>query len=167
MGTRIAIPVEEYLHTSFPDLDREYWDGELLERTLPDTLHAKVQSLLIVFFWLLRKRLAIFPYAEARMRLGSNRFLIPDVAVFYGAEPARVPDTPPLIAIEILSPDDKMTAVREKLEEYKRWGVPHSWLIDPNSRRLYTCDAGLTEVTTLQVPELDIELRPSDIFDWD
>jgi Uma2 family endonuclease len=33
--------VEEYLHTSFPDLDKEYWDGELVERALPERLHEK------------------------------------------------------------------------------------------------------------------------------
>jgi Uma2 family endonuclease len=36
-----------------------------------------------------------------------------------------VPDTPPLIVVEILSPDDRLTEVREKLEEYRAWGVPH------------------------------------------
>jgi Uma2 family endonuclease len=166
MGTRAAIPVEEYLHTSFPDLDREYRDGELVERTLPDYLHGKVQMILAMFFGLLRKRLAVYPCTETRMKLGPNLFLIPDVAVFHGSEPAALPDTPPLIAIEILSPDDRMSAVREKLEHYKRWGVPHAWLVDPHSQRLYTCDAGLAEVTTLQVPELDLDVTPNDIFDW-
>jgi hypothetical protein len=45
--------------------------------------------------------------------------------VFHPREPGLVPDTPPLIAIEILSPDDLLTEVREKLEEYRAWGVPH------------------------------------------
>ena len=39
MGSKAALPVEEYLHTSFPDLDKEYRDGELVERSLPDYLH--------------------------------------------------------------------------------------------------------------------------------
>jgi Uma2 family endonuclease len=54
-----------------------------------------------------------------------------------------VPDTPPLVAIEILSPDDRLIEVRQKLEEYQAWGVPHIWLIDPRSHRFYTCDSGL------------------------
>lgn len=32
MSVNTALSVEEYLHTSFPDLDREYRDGELVER---------------------------------------------------------------------------------------------------------------------------------------
>jgi Uma2 family endonuclease len=167
MGARTAISVEEYLHTSFPDLDREYRDGELLERTLPDKLHAKVQVLLAVFFWMLRQKLPVFAYTELRMRLGPGTFLISDVSVFYGEEPASIPDTPPLIAVEILSEDDRMTAVREKLQQYKDWGVPHAWLVDPHSRRLYTCDAGLSEVTHFEVPELGITVEPANIFDWE
>jgi Uma2 family endonuclease len=60
MGARTAISIEEYLHTSFPDLDREYRDGELLERTLPDYLHGKVQLIIGAFFLMLRKRLGIY-----------------------------------------------------------------------------------------------------------
>jgi Uma2 family endonuclease len=41
MSARTGLSVEEYLHTSFPDLDREYRDGELVERSLPDYLHGK------------------------------------------------------------------------------------------------------------------------------
>jgi Uma2 family endonuclease len=167
MGARTAISVEEYLHTSFPDLDREYRDGELLERTLPDYLHGKVQLIIGAFFLMLRKRLGIYACSETRMRLGPSIFLIPDVAVFQGSEPAAIPDTPPLIAIEILSPDDRMSAVREKLEHYRNWGVPHAWLVDPHSRRLYTCDARLSEVTHFEVPELGITVEPANIFDWE
>jgi Uma2 family endonuclease len=53
------------------------------------------------------------------MKLREGRYLIPDFAVFWRTKPPLVPDAPPLIAIEILSPDDRLTAVREKLEEYR------------------------------------------------
>jgi len=50
MGAKAGISVDEYLHTSFPDLDREYRDGELVERSVPDYLHGRTQALLLVFF---------------------------------------------------------------------------------------------------------------------
>jgi hypothetical protein len=62
-------------------------------------------------------------------------------------------------------PDDRLTAVREKLEEYKAWGVPHVWLVDPHAKRLYMCDHGLMKVSSLQIPELGIEPLPDRIFD--
>jgi len=76
-----------------------------------------------------------------------------------------VPDQPPFIAVEILSLDDRLTAVREKLEACKSWGVPHVWVVDPHSRRMYTCEAGLTEVASLRIPELDVEVTPGEIFE--
>jgi Uma2 family endonuclease len=81
--------VEEYLHTGFPDLDREYRDGELIQRSLPGYLHGKTQLLLAAFFAALRKRLSIFPRTETRMRIRSRRYVIPDLAVFWPDEPSR------------------------------------------------------------------------------
>ena len=156
--------VEEYLHLSFPDLDREYRDGEIVERSLPTYLHGKTQGILIAIFIALRSRMNVFPSVETRMKIRTGLYLVPDVAVFYPDEPSDVPENPPLIAIEVLSPDDRLTAAREKLEEYRTWGVPHVWLVDPYSKRMYTCDEKLIEVTRFTVPELAIEISPSQIF---
>ena len=102
---------------------------------------------------------------ELRVRLRAGLILIPDVAVYWPNKPARVPDTPPLIAVEILSDDDRLPKVRSKLKEYRAWGVVHVWLIDPYERSLYVCDDHLQEVDVLRVPELDLELHPADVFD--
>jgi Uma2 family endonuclease len=165
MGTKAALSVEAYLHTSFPDLDKEYRDGEVVERSLPTFLHGKTQGLIAAFFVALRKTRSLYVCTETRMQLRPGLYLIPDVAVFYPDEPGEVPDFPPLIAIEILSPDDRLSAVRDKLEEYRAWGVAHVWLVDPYSRRMYTCDGVLNEVQALAVPEWGVEVKPSDLFE--
>ena len=166
MGARAGISVDEYLHASFPDLDREYRDGELVERSVPDYLHGRTQALLLVFFEALRKKLSFYACSETRVKVREGLYLIPDVSVFRPSPPpSSVPDQPPLIAVEILSLDDRWTAVREKLETYKSWGVPHVWLVDPHSRRMYTCEARLTEVASLRIPELDVEVTPGEIFE--
>jgi Uma2 family endonuclease len=166
MGARAGISVDEYLHTSFPDLDREYRDGELVERSVPDYLHGRTQVLLLVFFEALRKKLFFYACSETRVKVREGLYLIPDVSVFRPSPPpSSVPDQPPFIAVKILSPDDRLNSVREKLEEYKTWGVPHVWFVDPHSRRMYTCQAGLTEVPSLRIPELGVEVTPSEIFE--
>lgn len=166
MGTKAVLPVAEYLHTSFPDLDKEYRDGELVERSLPDYLHSKTQGLLILLLGALRKTFPVFVCPELRVQVRPGLIRIPDVSVYYPNEPQeRVPATPPFVAIEILSPDDRMTDVRNKLAEYRTWGVAHVWLVDPHSKRMYTCDAELIEVSALSIRELNIELKPDDIFE--
>ena len=166
MGIKAALPVEEYLHTSFPDLDKEYRDGELVERSLPDYLHSKTQGLLIALFGALRKAFPVFVCPELRVQVRPGLIRIPDVSVYYPNEPQQsVPDTPPFVAIEILSPDDRMSDVRNKLAEYRTWGVSHVWLVDPHSKRMYTCDAELVEVSALGIAELGIHLKAADIFE--
>lgn len=164
MNARTGVSVEEYLQTSFPDLDREYRDGEIVERSLPTYLHGKVQGLLVAVFLALRGKLPVFPCVETRIKVRTGLYLIPDVAVFYPQEPEEVPETPPLVVIEVLSPDDRMTAVLEKLEEYRGWGVRHVWLVDPHSRRMYTWDAGLREVERLAAVEVGVEIGAAEIF---
>jgi len=117
MGARAGISVAEYLHSSFPDLDREYRDGELVERSVPDYLHGRTQALLLVFFEALRKKLSFYACSETRVKVREGLYLIPDVSVFRPSPPpSSVPDQPPFIAVEILSPDDRLNAVREKAQ---------------------------------------------------
>jgi Uma2 family endonuclease len=166
MGIKAALPVEEYLRTSYPDLDKEYRDGELVERSLPDYLHSRTQGLLVMLLGALRKVFPVFVCPELRVQVRPGLIRIPDVSVYYPNEPQeRVPAAPPFVAIEILSPDDRMTDVRNKLAEYRAWGVSHVWRVDPHSKRMYTCDAELVEVSTLKIPQLGIEVTPADIFE--
>ncbi len=96
----------------------------------------------------------------------SGVYLIPDVSVFYPVEPTDpFPSIPPLIAAEILSPEDRFLAVCQKLRELSVWGVKHMWLVDPYSKAMYTWDQALTEVPTLCIPELGLEVTPADVFE--
>ena len=70
-----------------------------------------------------------------------------------------------MVAIEILSLDDRLAEVRDKLEEYKTWGVAHVWLVDPYSRRMYRYEAGLFEAQSLKIAELGVEVTGADIFE--
>jgi Uma2 family endonuclease len=168
MGASAGISAEQYLRTSFPDLDREYRDGEIVERSLPDYLHSRTQLLIGVFFEALRRKLSAYACPELRVKLRDGLYLIPDIAVFWPSPPPvdRPAETPPLIAIEILSPDDRLGDVRRKLDDYVTWGVKYVWLVDPHSRRMYACEeAGLREVRSLSVAELSVELAGQDIFE--
>jgi Uma2 family endonuclease len=166
MSTKSAISMEEYLRTSFEDLDREYVDGEIVERSLPDRLHSRTQYRLAGLVWDLAKTLPLYGQTELRSRVAATRVRIPDVSVYAGEEPTeRVPTQPPLVAIEILSPDDRHSEVMQKLEEYRAWGVRHIWLVDPERRRLQVYNSGaLSEVPALEISEYDVRLTAAGIF---
>jgi Uma2 family endonuclease len=165
MPSRLQVAPAEYLSMSFADLDREYVRGEIVERSIPDYPHGKMQAALGARFWPLRQSHRLFVCSETRMQLAPDLFRIPDVAVFAGKEPdERVPSHPPMVVIEIISPDDRYSDVLEKLAEYRHWGVPHIWVIDPHRRTFASYDAGaLLTVSTLTLPGHPLELG-NDLF---
>ena len=100
------------------------------------------------------------------MRLAPDVYRIPDVAVFAGDEPdEQVPSRPPLLVVEIISPDDRYSEVLTKLSEYRHWGVPHIWVVDPDLRTLATYqDGALLPATSLALPGYPLEFSSSDLF---
>jgi len=167
MSTKSAVSIEEYLRTSFPDLDREYVDGEIVERALPDQLHSKTQWRLDGICWDLAKTRPLHGRPELRSRVATTRVRIPDVSIYAGSKPTE--DVPtqqrPLVAIEILSPDDRHSDLMQKFEEYRAWGVPQIWLVDPRQRRLHTYENGsLHEIADLLIPEFDVRITAAEIF---
>jgi Uma2 family endonuclease len=165
MASRLQVAPEEYLSTSFDNPDREYVRGEIVERAMPDDLHGEIAGLIAGILYPFRQSHRLFTYMDTRMRLAPDLVRIPDVAVYAGLKPSeRVPSTPPLLVIEIISPDDRYGYVREKLDEYVAWGVPNIWLIDPHNRILESYESGaVTRVTTLKLPGYPVEVT-ADLF---
>jgi Uma2 family endonuclease len=175
MATATLIAVEEYLATSY-EPDREYVEGRLVERNVGEHDHSRLQALLAAQFCSLEKRYPIRVFTEQRVRVATgerrHRYRIPDICVMlrpYHRE--RVLTEPPLIAIEILSPDDTMTSIMERIEDFRLFGIVHIWVVDPRSRRTYTferreSDTALREVPGKKMPiaELGIEIDFNTLF---
>jgi Uma2 family endonuclease len=47
---------------------------------------------------------------------------------------------PPVLVIEILSPDDRWSEVRGKVNDYRGFGVPHIWIVDPERREVWVAE---------------------------
>lgn len=166
MPVKAALTEEAYLRTSFPDLDREFRDGEVIERSIPDWFHSRTQAIVASFFGVRESTLNVQAAPGLRVKLRAGRHAIPDVSVFWPAEPpGSVPDRLPLIAIEIISVDDRIADVLEKLREYMAAGIPHLWLLDPRNKRMYLYRDGLREVQHYSVPEIHLEATVADLFD--
>jgi len=170
MGAVLAktqIGVEEYLDLVFDDRpEPDYVDGEVVERALPTIIHARIQGQLILLFapLLLKFRLLLLP--ELRVQIEPRRFRVIDLAVYRGSWPeGRYATTPPFVAIEIVSPDDRYGKLTHRLEDYRRWSVPHVWLVDPQLKRVHEyTEAGLLQFPALRLPEFDFEISAQELF---
>jgi len=138
MGTAATlIPVEEYLNTSY-DPDREYVDGEVVERNLGEKTHSIIQRNLILFLGNQAKQLGIGVYPEQRVQVSPTRFRIPDVTVVkLSQERGEIFTNPPHLCVEILSKDDTMQYMQQKIDDYLTFGVPYVWIINPRNRKGY------------------------------
>ena len=166
MSTRALVPVEEYLRMSFPGPDPEYLDGELVERHLGDDSHSSTQSNLVGILHPLKEKFRIHIRPEIHMRLAPTRIRVADLAIFREKSADRIPSSPPCVVVEIVSPGDRYTEIHEKLDEYRRWGIQHIWLMDPASRNFSVYDdAGLREVPVLVLPEYELTIQKSDVFE--
>ena len=162
------IPVEEYLSTCY-EPDCEYDDGVVVERNLGETEHAYLQALLTTLFTNRAAEWGVFAFPEQRVQIAPKRFLVPDVCVVrFGAPWERIIASPPLIAIEIMSPEDTLRKVSAKSLEYLEFGVENVWVIDPGARAVYRgTHAGLELVRSGEVaaPNSAIVVRVSELFE--
>ena len=157
MSTAALITIADYLgHTDKPNC--EYIDGVLLPKAMPTTLHAFIQSAIM----LLLGKQGVLALPELTLHVGPTRFLVPDVAVVQRME-HPYPTTPALLCVEILSPDDRPGAMLAKCEQYHDWGVPFCWVIDPETQEAWEYHRGgrphsVERNGTLHAGELVIQL---------
>lgn len=147
MPAETLISVEEYLTTSYrPDCD--YVDGQVVERNLGEYDHSRLQTAAAAYFWVRRKEWGIDVVVEQRVQVKPRRFRIPDVCVILGRAEDQIFTKPPFLCIEILSAEDRLSRVEERIDDYLAMGVPYVWLLDPRTRRAYAATAaeGLREV---------------------
>jgi Uma2 family endonuclease len=168
MVTSALISVEEYLRSDWSP-DREYVDGEIQERNLGEYDHASLQDALLGIFRDHRAAWQIKARPELRIQVGPQRFRVPDVTVLRRDHPAeQVIVTPPLLCIEILSPDDRFGRMDQKISDYLKMGVRSVWVIDPLAKTGYDCHGGHLSMwqvaARLRVPNTAIDVDVPALF---
>jgi Uma2 family endonuclease len=161
------VSVEEYLSTVY-EHDCEYVDGVIEERDLGEFEHAYLQAILIGIFLRNREDWKVLPLPEQRVQTQREHFRVPDVTVLrLGAPREQIITHPPLLVIEIQSPEDTLRRTAAKATEYLGFGIEHVWVIDPAARVSYRGTAeGLALVRTgeLTIPESPIRVVLADLF---
>ena len=130
---------EDYLaYDDGTDTRYELVDGELLPMNPPKAKHSKVASLLYKTLdraieqkgepWVVRWDYGI--------RTGVTKSRIADLTVLTEEqedlllEKSAVLEEPPILAVEIVSPDDPARDYRYKRSEYGAKGIPEYWIVD-------------------------------------
>jgi Uma2 family endonuclease len=164
MATISHIPLQEYLETSYRP-DREYVDGEIRERNVGKTEHARVQALLAAWFANHEQEWGIEVGTEWRVQVSQSRVRVPDLAVVIAGPQPDVLADPPLLIIEVLSPDDTYSDTQERAKDYRDMGVKTIWIVDPRTRTGRMCSgAQWVESARLQVKGTPLYVSLPDIF---
>jgi len=149
MATALSTPavpkisIEEYIARFVEGNEKptcEYLDGELFPKSIGTLKHSQVQQ--NILFSIRQKYADRFnPLPELTTRLATNHFRVPDIAVIDLNHPieGRYPGVkePVFLCVEVLSPPDRFGKLAAKCEEYHAWGVPHCWIIDPETRTFW------------------------------
>jgi len=167
MQAATLISVSEYLSTTYrPDCD--YVDGKIVERNVGEKDHSRLQAQLTIYLGARAKQWRIHLYVEQRVQVKATRFRIPDVCVVLGQEPdEQIFISPPFICVEILSKDDTMTQMQERIDDYLQFGVRYVWVLDPRTRRAYSFTRdGMREASegVLRTADPEIVVPLAEIF---
>lgn len=152
---------QEYLASSY-EPDCEFEDGVLIERNVGTEKHSWLQMALGAYIFRRRRAWGVNVYSEQRVRVRKGKYKLPDVCIVQGGRPSTpIFEHPPLVAIEILSPEDRPLRVDKTIAEWLEFGVGYVWVIDPETMEsmLHTA-AGRVPVpdSTLRIPGTAIEI---------
>jgi Uma2 family endonuclease len=161
------LSIEEYLRTSYhPDAD--YVDGEIEERNLGEYEHARLQYILATIFGRYEREWNVRGLTEQRIYINSSRVRICDLCLISrDAVRERVLRQPPLLCIEILSPEDRLSRAEIVLQDYLNIGVQNIWLLDPIRQAAHIFNSTglhIVNTTNLTVPNTPIHLDLTEAF---
>ncbi len=164
MATVSRVRLEEYLDLSFRP-DREFVDGEIRERNLGKWEHARVQALLAAWFVNHEREWGTASSTEQRVRVSERRVRVPDLVVLAAGPQPEVVTEPPLLVVEILSPDDTYSDTQERAQDYRAMGVETIWIVDPKTRTGRMCrGAEWVEANRLEIRGTPLYVELADIF---
>ena len=143
-------------------------DGALEERNAGESDHSWIQLRIGSFFLNRFLETGIVAIPEWRFQVKPTRFRVPDLIVVRGRPNERILTQPPLLCIEILSPEDTISRMNVRIQDYLDFGVPAVWLVDPQEGRVWICRRdGMQEATgnSIRVDGTEIEVPMTEIFD--
>jgi Uma2 family endonuclease len=109
-----------------------------------------------------------WPSLSSAFRFWKDACGFPDISVLSRDQPMEpIVRVPPIICCEVLSRSDMMRSLRDRANDYLKFGVKHVWAFDPVLREAFVCDAKgfhAPDKQELIVPKTAIYLPLQQIF---
>ncbi len=163
MATQTRLSLDEYLQTSYHP-DCEYIDGELQERNVGKWEHGRLQALLATWFYHYEKEWNVMGAIGPQTRVTETRVRIPDLVLVKREKQTDVLSVPPVLVVEILSPEDTDEVVQDRVADYHAMGVRSTWLIDTKTRTGRMCSGATWTDRKLMVPGTAIFVDLQELF---
>jgi Uma2 family endonuclease len=162
------VTVQEYLTTSY-EADREYVDGELLERHSGEQPHTRVHGVVAPLLFRKEREVGVRVLMSQRVQVSPTRFRVPDVCANLASDPRDpILRHPPFLCVEILCKLDTPARLNEKLADYFQMGVRYVWVLDPLTHRAFCYTPGeMHEVLDgmLRTKDPEIEVPLGEVFE--
>ena len=131
MATPVLIPVQEYLNTTYrPDCD--YINGEVRERNAGEKQHGVLQGLLTAIFLNHLDTWRLLPVTEQRVQVSPTSYRIPDLCLVQQENAAEaIVRVAPVLCVEILSRNQTLNDMADRVKDYLGMGVQDIWVFDP------------------------------------
>jgi Uma2 family endonuclease len=145
-STRLLTAEEFYDFCHLPenrDRQLELERGEVVEMSRPGVPHGVVcmnVGFLITQYARQRKRGYVCSNDTGVIwERGPDTVKGPDIIYFdelcrFDELPAKYADRPPMLAVEVRSPNDRWSKILRRVSQFLRWGTAVVWLVDPEDR---------------------------------
>lgn len=176
------ISLDDFLAIPETEPESEYFDNEIIQKTMPKGKHSAIQGEFTSFInSALRVKRIARAFPELRCTFGGMS-IVPDISVFKWEHIVRDPDgkianlfnVPPDWMIEILSPDQRQSKLVKKILFALEHGTEMAWLLDPDeelifiyraNQALQLCDRP-EQVLPLPTFAINLQLTVETIFGW-
>ena len=174
------LTLEDFLRLPETKPASEFIDGKIIQKSMPQGEHSRLQSKLCgIINQITKSEKIAYAFSELRCTF-AEKSLVPDISVFRWSRIPRLTsgrianrfETYPDWAIEILSPNQSQTNVLGNLLHCSEHGTELGWLIYPEEESILVVfpDTKVKLLTgKLKLPvlsEIDLNLTVEDLFNW-
>jgi Uma2 family endonuclease len=176
VGTRLMTAEEFYEWSHRPENRDKRCDlvrGEIEEMSLPGRRHGMVCANVarILGNYVVARKNGYVCSNDTGVIVERNPDTVrgPDVMLFEDAATAEQVDEkygelPPVLAVEVLSPNDTHGKVRRRVQDQLRFGTRLVWVLDPEARNVVVYRPGTGEIVEDRLVEENGELTGDDVL---